>query len=194
MTESPGNLSFSKAINWARERITNSETIGGRFLDKIAAVSLNMERWMEAKARLEIGMRAVLIDRRLPNNPDKNFSYRVMGDMFGALEQIAETSGGFPLRVLKTDSVTGEEYSVEINRQGTMYEAAEIRSDQSLISKAVISEDKTELSLNFSGDRYDKLEADLKINQADDLPLATRVVFKLLAGSVIQAKSDPKFR
>lgn len=163
-------------------------------MDKIATVSLNIERWMEAKARLEIGLRAVLIDRKLPNNPDKNFSYRVMGDMFGALEQIAETSGGFPLRVLKTDSVTGDKYTVEVNRRGATYEAAEIRSDKSLISKAVIGEDKTELSLNFTGDRYGKLDADLKIYQANDLPLATRVVFKLLAGSVIQAKSDPKFR
>lgn len=97
-----------------------------------------------------------------------------------------ETEGNKSLPNQK-DSITGESYTVNVSKTDDGWLAEEVRPDGSVISQARISQGgQTELTLHFTGTRYEGKDANPDITSDRRFPEATAQVFNLLTDVVLK--------
>lgn len=123
------------------------------------------------------------LQRERAGNPWK--SEAVLSSIAKSAKKL-ETEGNKSLPNQK-DSITGESYTVNVSKTDGGWLAEEVRPDGSIISQARISQGgQTELTLHFTGARYEDKDANPNITSDRRFPEATTKVFNLLTDVVLE--------
>lgn len=150
---------------WSRERMENIPP-----------------RFFEAKARREIVNEAQK-DIKLGFKLSKQETRRLLGQIQKQVG-ILGLSPSQSVSEDRVDSISREPFKATVICNNDGWVAEEIKSDGSVISRAkILTDGSTELTLNFSGQRYSKRNANPNLNADTRFSRATFKTFSLLAST-----------
>lgn len=152
-----------------------------------------VERWMtwpptirllrEMNARRVIAV-DLLADRHKPIKPEQVVK-RVEG-LWDKLSQIIEI--GKTITQQHYDTITHNPYFVSLNRENDYWVVGEKLPDGTIISQAkMFLNGKTSLTLDFTGDRFQRMHANPGIKNNENYPTASTKIFTLLAKSFLES-------